>query len=99
MIELAPKRDDIGYKKVVLWLGQADLVPRKLEFFGDAAEPTKRLVQSDVRTVGPIPVAYHTRVETPATGSSTEIDIAETQFNQKLPDEAFTQRALEQGPQ
>ena len=99
VIELAPKRDDIGYKKVVLWLGQADLVPRKLEFFGDAAEPTKRLVQSDVRTVGPIPVAYHTRVETPAAGSSTEIDIAETQFNQKLADDAFTQRALEQGPQ
>jgi len=99
VIDLAPKREDIGYKKVALWLGQADLVPRKLEFYGDDAEPAKRITQSDVRNVGAIPVAYKMKVETPAAGSSTDVDIAETRFNEKLGDDAFTQRALEQGPQ
>jgi outer membrane lipoprotein-sorting protein len=99
VIDLAAKRDDIGYKKIALWLGKDDLVPRKLEFFGDEAEPTKRITQSDVRKVGAIPIAFHTKVETPAAGSSTEVDVADTQFNQKLGDDAFTQGALEQGPQ
>jgi outer membrane lipoprotein-sorting protein len=99
VIELAPKRDDIGYKKIVLWLGKDDLVPRKLEFYGDEAEPTKRIAQSDVRKVGAIPVAYETKVETPAAGTATAITIVDTKFNLHLADDAFTQRALEQGPQ
>jgi hypothetical protein len=99
VIELATKRDDIGYKKIVLWLGKADLVPRKLEFWGDDAEPVKRIAQRDVRDVGKIPVAFATTVETPAAGSSTEVTVGETQFNQKIADDFFSQRTLEQGPQ
>lgn len=99
VIELAPKRDDIGYKKIVLWLGKEDLFARRLEFYGDEAQPTKRVTQRDIRKVGAIPVAYATTVETPAAGSSTEVVIQETKFNQKLSDDLFTQRALEQGPQ
>lgn len=99
VIELATKRGDIDYKKVVLWLGRDDLVPRRLEFFEDGAEPVKRITQRDIRKVGAIPVAYETKVETPAVGSSTDIVVAETKFNQQLADDAFTQRALEQGPQ
>jgi outer membrane lipoprotein-sorting protein len=99
VIDFAAKRDDIGYKKIVLWLGRDDLVPRRLEFYGDEAEPTKRITQSDVRKVGAIPVAYKTKVESPGAGSSTEIDVGETQFNQHLADDQFTQGALEQGPQ
>jgi len=97
VIELAPKREDIGYKKIVLWLGQTDLVPRKLEFYGDEAEPTKRIAQSDIRTIGVIPVAFQTKVDTPSAGTSTDIIVSDTQFDQKLSDDAFTQRALEQG--
>src|SRR6185503_1601486 len=99
VIELATKRDDIAYKKIVLWLGRDDLVPRRLEFFEEGAEPLKRIVQRDIRKVGAIPVPYATKVETPAAGSSTEIAIVETKFNQKLADDTFTQAALEQGPQ
>jgi outer membrane lipoprotein-sorting protein len=98
-IDLTAKRDDIGYKKIVLWLGKADLVPRKLEFWGDDAEPVKRIAQRDVRDVGKIPVAFATTVETPAAGSSTEVTVGETQFNQKIADDFFSQRTLEQGPQ
>jgi outer membrane lipoprotein-sorting protein len=99
VIELAAKREDIGYKKIVLWLGRDDLVPRRLEFFGDEAAPVKRIAQADIRNVGKIPIAFKSKVETPAAGSSTDVTVVETQFNQAISDDAFTQRALEQGPQ
>jgi outer membrane lipoprotein-sorting protein len=97
VIELAPRREDIGYKKIVLWLGNDDLVPRQLEFWEDGNEPKKRIKQSDIRAVGPIPVAHHLEAATPAGGSNTVIELADVQFNQKLDPELFTQRNLERG--
>jgi outer membrane lipoprotein-sorting protein len=97
VIELAPRREDIGYKKIVLWLGHEDLVPRQLELWEDGSEPKKRIKQADVRAVGAIPVAYHVEAATPAGGSHTVIELGEVQFNQKLDPELFTQRNLERG--
>ena len=96
-IDLQPQRDDIVYKKIVVWLGTEDLVPRQLEFYGDDAEPQKRLKQSDVRAVGAIPVAHRIDVATPAAGSHTVIDISDVAFNQKLDPDLFSQRYLERG--
>src|SRR4029453_6199543 len=78
-------------------LGKNDLVPRQLEFYEDAAEPKKRLQQSEVRAVGAIPVAHDVEVKTVAAGTRTDIDISDVQFNQKLNPDLFTQRALERG--
>jgi hypothetical protein len=99
VIELLPAREDIGYKKIVLWLGKDDLVPRRLEFYDDAggAGPKKRLEQKDVKSVGAIPVAHHLEIETLGAGTHTTIEVADVQFNQKLEDDLFTQRALERG--
>ncbi len=97
VIELAPAREDIAYKKVVVWLGKDDLLPRQIEFYEDGDEPKKRLQQSEVRAVGAIPVAHHVEVKTLAAGTRTDIDISDVQFNQKLDPDLFTQRALERG--
>src|SRR5438445_11075976 len=75
-IEEVPQREDIGYKRVVVWLGHDDLVPRRLELYEDAAEPKKRIAQSDVKSIGAIPVPHHVEVATPAAGSHTVIDNA-----------------------
>lgn len=105
VIELTAKREDIGYTKIVLWLGKDDLVPRKLEFWGADGKLAKRIAQRDIRLTGKIPVSYATTVETmdpsdsTKVSSSTEVTILETQFNQKIADDFFTQRTLEQGPQ
>lgn len=99
VIDLVPNREDIGYKKIALWIGRDDLVPRRLEFYGDEADPAKRIAQRDIRMVGAIPVAYETKVETPGAGTSTAITTVDTTFNQHLDDDTFSQRALEQGPQ
>jgi uncharacterized protein len=96
-VELAPQREDIGYKKIVLWLGHDDLVPRQLEFYEDGADPKKRMKQADVRSIGAIPVPHRIEVATPAAGSHTAIEISDVQFNQKLEPDLFTQRYLERG--
>jgi outer membrane lipoprotein-sorting protein len=97
-IELTPRREDIGYEKIVVALGREDLVPRRIEFYEDGEQPLKRITQSEVRSVGPIPVAHRIEVQTPAAKSSTTIEVSEVKFDQGLKDDLFTQRTLERGP-
>jgi outer membrane lipoprotein-sorting protein len=97
VIEETPKRDDIGYKKIVLWLGREDLEARQLEFWGEESEPTKRIKQADLRSIGQVPVAHRITVETPHVASHTLIEASDVQLNQNLEDDLFTQRALERG--
>src|SRR5207247_768018 len=78
-IELTPQREDIGYRRIVLWLGTEDLVPRRLEFYEEVDAPKKRLEQSEVRAIGSIPTPHHIEVETPASGTRTTIDITDVQ--------------------
>jgi outer membrane lipoprotein-sorting protein len=96
-IELTPKREEIGYKRIVLWLGKDDFTPRKLELYDDGPEPRKRIREADVRVVGAIPVPYKTTIETPRTGSHTEVTVDEVKFDEGLKDDLFTQRQLERG--
>ncbi len=97
VIEESPKREDIGYQRVILWIGRDDLFARKVEFFGEESEPTKRILQKDVKTVNNIPVAHRQEIETPRNGSRTVVEVSDVQFNQQLEDDLFTQRALERG--
>jgi uncharacterized protein len=111
VIELTPKREDIGYQQIVLWLGRDDLVVRQVEFFetapssgwlgfgggAESAPPTRRMRQSDVRAVGAIPLAHKTEIETPNAGTKTVVTFARVDFDQDLPDDLFTQPAMEWG--
>lgn len=97
VIELTPQHDDIKYKKIVLWLGTNDLVPRKLEFYEDDAEPVKRIFQRRIEKVGKVPVAREAEIARPQKGSRTVLEVAEVQFDRGLEDDLFTERTLEQG--
>lgn len=107
VIELRPARADIGYRRIVVWLGRDDLVVRQVEIYeqapaggwfgGGSAPPTRRITQGDVRRVGAIPVPFHAEVQTPAAGSRTVVTFASVRFDQALPDDLFTQPALEWG--
>jgi outer membrane lipoprotein-sorting protein len=97
VIELQPQREDIGYRKIVVWFGRDDLMPRRLEFFGDGDQPVKRITQRDLHDVGAIPVAGSIEVETPAKGSKTTIASSDAAFDTGLEADLFTQRALERG--
>lgn len=113
VIGLTPRREDIGYKQIVLWLGRDDLIPRRIELYAEAASsgliaklmggkdekqaPKKRVQQADLRLVGAIPVAHRVTVESPGDGTKTSIEIVEAQINQGLADDLFDQRHLERG--
>jgi len=110
VIELKPQRADIDYRRIVLWVGRDDLVTRRVEFYetepssgwfgfgaSTPATPTRRIHQSDIRLVGSIPVPHRVEVETPSAGSTTTLTFTLVRFDQGLPDELFTQPALEWG--
>jgi hypothetical protein len=112
-IELRPQREDIGYPRIALWLGRDDCVPRQVELHAQAptsgwlgslvgggatdAQPAKRVRQSAVTPLGRIPIARRIDVETPSKQSRTEIEIVAVELDQGLPEDMFTQRALERG--
>jgi hypothetical protein len=62
-----------------------------------ASEPTRRVRQSDLRSVGTIPVPHRAEVETPSAGTQTVVTFTHVAFDQGLPDELFNQPALEWG--
>jgi hypothetical protein len=111
VIELTPRLQHVVYPRVLLWLGKDDLVPRQVEFFelatkkgwfawlfGDESgggEPVRRYRQSDVRTIGNVPVAHRIEVETPAEKSRTTIRVERVRFNQGLDESFFHPHRLE----
>lgn len=110
VIELTPKREDVGYQLIVLWLGADDLVARRVEFYdqapstgwfglggSDGTLPTRRITQSDLRPIGKIPVPLRAQVETPSAGTKTVVTFRHVAFDQDLPDELFSQPAMEWG--
>ena len=107
VIELTPLRDAIGYERIVVWLGRDDLIPRQVELYETAPPngpfgagsggPTRRVRQADLRTVGAIPVPHRVEVETPDAGTKTTVIFSDVAFDQGLPDELFSQPALEWG--
>src|SRR5262249_40661560 len=97
VIELTPKREDIGYKRIVIWLGKDDFVPPRLEFYDGETDPKKRITQTKIDNVGVIPVPHAIEVASPGAGSRTVIEITDVRFNQGLKEDQFSQRYLEQG--
>ncbi len=111
VIELEPHLPYVVYSRVMLWLDKADLVPRQVEFyeapkraglfglFGDRSaddgRPVRRYHQSDIRMIGPVPVAHRIEVETPAEGSRTTVQVEQVRFDQGLNEAFFEPGRLE----
>ena len=113
VIALEPKRADVGYGRIVVWLGRDDLVPRQVEFYrkaegggwlglgsaGASANdvPARRIRQSDVREVGRVPVAHRLIVESPEKKTNTDIRLSGIRIDAGIDDDVFTRRRLERG--
>jgi outer membrane lipoprotein-sorting protein len=95
VIDLQPKRSDVAYTRIGLWLGKQDLFVRRLDLYADGTSLTKRIVQSDVRDVDKIPVA-HLMTITPAAPAEnrTVVTVTDTKFGVGLSDECFSQETL-----
>lgn len=96
-IEFVPQRADIGYKKIVLWLGRDDMVPREVHFFGDGPYPVKRIRATTIMSQGVVPWIERLEIETPATRSRTVVETSNVVFNRKVDDDLFSPQALSRG--
>jgi outer membrane lipoprotein-sorting protein len=97
LIELTPKKKDVGYQRIRLALAKPKLVIRRMEFYGSGDTPKKVLRLDDVRDVSGIPTAFALQMVQPQQGSQTDVEVVDVRFNQELTDDQFTSRALERG--
>jgi outer membrane lipoprotein-sorting protein len=96
-IAFTPKREDVAYKKIVVWLGREDLVPRQIELFEDGTTLTKRLRQGEIKPIDNRPIPHRVEIDTLASGSHTTMQLLDVAYDKGVPDDRFTQSALERG--
>jgi hypothetical protein len=101
VIDLRPRRADVGYGRIRIWLGKDDLISRRTHFFRSADDPldapATEILQSQVKRIGTIPVPHRVEVRRPANRSGTIMEVRRVRFDQGLGEDLFTQRALERG--
>lgn len=97
LIEVVPKKKDVGYQRIRLLLERNGLILRRMEFYGAGDTPKKRLRLDDVRDVQGIPTAFTLEMVQPPLNSKTDVTVADVKYNQNLPEDLFTTRALERG--
>jgi hypothetical protein len=97
LIELQPKKKDVGYQRIRLLLERDALVLRRMEFYGMGDGPKKLLRLDAVRDVQGIPTAFTLEMVQPPLNSKTDVTVADVKYNQNLPEDLFTTRALERG--
>jgi hypothetical protein len=106
-IELSPRREDVGYGRIVLWLAKDDLTPRRLLLQGAGAiagsregpknDADKQIELRQVERVGSIPIPHHIEVERLGAGSKTVLEISDVKFDQGFEEDLFSEEALERG--
>lgn len=96
IIELRPMMAGMPYGTIVVWMDRAELTPRRVEF-RNGNEAAKTLTLDDIRPVGAIPTPHRLEIRTLASGTRTVVTFPEVVYDTTLPDDLFTQRALERG--
>jgi outer membrane lipoprotein-sorting protein len=87
---------DISYSRLIIWVIKDNFVPVFIDYYDDK-DPSrleKQLVQSDVRIVDDIPVAWKAVMLNKNDNTQTEMEYLEVKFNVDLADNLFTERAL-----
>ena len=97
LIELQPKKKDVGYQRIRLLLERDALLLRRMEFYGSGDTPKKLLRLDAVRDVQGIPTAFTLEMVQPPLNSKTDVTVVDVKYNQSLPEDLFTTRALERG--
>lgn len=97
LIELLPKKKDVGYQRIRLLLERNDLVLRRMEFYGSGETPKKLLRLDAQKNVQGIPTAFTLEMVQPPLNSKTDVTVVDVKYNQNLPEDLFTTRALERG--
>ena len=97
LIELLPRKKDVGYQRIRLLLERDALVLRRMDFYGSGDTPKKKLRLDALRDVQGIPTAFTLEMVQPPLNSKTDVTVVDVKYNQNLPEDLFTTRALERG--
>jgi outer membrane lipoprotein-sorting protein len=102
IIEMIPKNEDLiydnGFSKKISWIGKADYVVRKSDYYDPDGELEKQLDVLEVKNLDPENNKYrptHMIIHNVQNGRKSIIKIKEIVFNPDVKDEYFTTRYLE----
>jgi outer membrane lipoprotein-sorting protein len=97
LVELIRKTDsDMTYSRLILWVVKENFVPIVIDYY-DEKNPDrhlKRLVQSDIKVIDGLPVAFMSVMTNKNDNSETRMELLEAKFNIELDDRMFTERGL-----
>ena len=98
VIELLPQGKEYDYGKLIVWLDRKDATFRKVELYDkkDGAL-VKTLTLSKYETIDKVPTPHSIEMVNAKKGTKTRMDNSEIRYNRGLPDDNFTERALERG--
>lgn len=96
ILESRPKPDkESQYTSVRAWVAREMLVPLRTDFYGDGKEPIKRYTVLQLENIQDIWTETKVVMEDLESGHKTVMETLEIKYNTGIPDNAFTQQALE----
>jgi outer membrane lipoprotein-sorting protein len=96
-LELTRKEgSDMSYSRLILWVIKDNFVAVVIDYYdeNDPSRLEKQLVQSDIRIIDGIPVAWKAVMLNTNDNKKTEVELLDVKNNIKLTDSLFTERAL-----
>ncbi|MFC1610994.1 outer membrane lipoprotein-sorting protein [Myxococcota bacterium] len=96
VVELEPTPEGPSYDKIVAWIGKADYMIRRVDYYQDGdSQPFKRLIAEDIRTVGGKRVPFKMTMTNLEDRTETVNEIVSIRFDAKVPASIFESRNLE----
>ena len=87
--------DNSVYSKRVSWVHPQTLLPLRVDLYqSDSKEPVKRLTVKRIRRIQGFWTVLDSTMEDLESGHSTRIIYSKVKYNQNIPDQVFTSRAL-----
>jgi outer membrane lipoprotein-sorting protein len=97
VIAMRPKKADIAYGRLQIWLDRDKLIIRRIDFFDKSDSLIKSLRFENIEDIGAFPTPHVLEMRNLKTGSRTRIEAADVKYDSGLSDDLFTQRYLERG--
>jgi outer membrane lipoprotein-sorting protein len=92
----SPKSAD--YSQKVSWIEKASFIPLKEEYYDKRSTLYKVFTAEEVKEVQGFPTIMKRTMQNVQSGHKTEVTFTEVKYNQKLPEEVFSERSLRTAP-
>lgn len=95
VLDLKPTPKGPSYSKIVAWIGKADYITRRIDFYEEGnRKPFKRLIMEDIRSAGKKLVPYKMTMTNLEDKTETVSIVTKIRFGVKIPGSIFLSRNL-----